>query len=150
MTAAPIVVNMWLNRFLSSGTFRDLGLAPYLPEQMHDMKFFSVVVAFVALSGLATMLTSVHNVWTKTEMRPRVKAFGGTIPWFMLMVDAWVIFTYSEWAWQHGGFAVFILAPYLTMINCRQIVCNMARQEDSWFQPQAFLYFAFPLNRLLP
>lgn len=35
-TAAPIVLNVWMNRFLSWGTFADLGLAPYLPEVLHD------------------------------------------------------------------------------------------------------------------
>ena len=98
----------------------------------------------------ATMVTSVYNVWTKTEMRPRVKALCGTIPWWMLMLDLWIIFAYSEWAWENGGYACFVLAPYVCMINCRQIICNMARQEDAWFQPLAFLFFAFPLNRLLP
>lgn len=43
-----------------------------------------------------------------------------------------------------------MLTPTISIMNCRQIVCNVTHQESYWFPFTPLWYLLFPLNRLLP
>jgi uncharacterized membrane protein len=74
----------------------------------------------------------------------------GLIPVFLVYLDIYVIFTYTDWAWSHCGWVALMLSPIAALINCKQIVCNCAKQENGCLPMVTMWWLLFPLNRILP
>jgi len=62
----------------------------------------------------------------------------------------WWVFQYTDWAWAHAGYVTLMTIPVISLINSRQIVCNVAGMEMDCFPKCTLWYLLFPINRLLP
>ena len=58
-----------------------------------------------------------------------------------------MMFFFSDWAWQNTGHAVLLLFPVYSLVNSRQIVCNVTGMQMSRV-PLCCLWFSlFGVNR---
>lgn len=62
----------------------------------------------------------------------------------------WWIFNFTDWAWSHAGYVTIMMIPVFSLINSRQIVCNVTDMNMDWFPKSTLWYLLFPINRLLP
>ena len=102
-----------------------------------------IFVVFAITSGLISLMSSFY----------RAAAVGGkrviwtTVPLLFYFGAIWIMFTCSDWAWDHPGYAVLILFPAYSLINSKQIVCNFTKMRMQLI-PGSFLWFLlFPINR---
>ena len=58
-------------------------------------------------------------------MQPPIKVVLGLTPAAMWVGTYCLLFTVTDWAWTHPGYVVMLTAPTISLINCRQIICNV-------------------------
>ena len=93
---------------------------------------------------------SIYNSLAHTHVTPRVKVLKGMFPMVMYF-GAWgLAYAFSDWAWDNAGFMTLLSAPTISLINSRQIVCNVTHMPMSCVPKVTLWYLPFPLNRLLP
>lgn len=95
------------------------GLAPYLPEVLHEVNTVSLNVVVVIVLSSATILTSIYNAVSTTEVRPRIFVLKGLMPLVMYTNMFYLIFRYTDWAWTHSGYVVMMSLPIVSLINSR-------------------------------
>lgn len=117
---------------------------------MHEVNTVSLNVVVVIVLSSVTILTSIYNAISTTEIRPRILVLKGLMPLVMYTNMFYLIFRYTDWAWTHAGYVVMMSCPIVSLINSRQIVCNVANQKMSCLPLSTLWYFLFPLNRMLP
>ena len=66
----------------------------------------------------------------------------------MLQVQAVLImFLHTDWAWANPGYALLLLFPVYSLINSRQIVCNVTKMEMSILPLSCYWFTLFSVNR---
>jgi hypothetical protein len=99
-------------------------------------------------SGL-TLIQSVFNSLAHTKLKPRVLVFKGLVPMLMSLSTVIILFSYTEWAWQHPSYVILMVCPLFSLVNSRQIVCNVTDQA-MWTVPYSPLWFlVFPVNKVM-
>ena len=61
-----------------------------------------------------------------------------------------LIFGWSNWAWNNSGYVIVMMTPVISLINSRQIVCNVTKMSMDPIPMSTLWYLMFPLNRILP
>jgi hypothetical protein len=67
--------------------------------------------------------------------------------WFLVHV---FLFGCSDWAWANPGYVIIMTFPIISLINSRQIVCNVTKMKMKILPKVTLWYLLFPLNRVLP
>jgi hypothetical protein len=67
--------------------------------------------------------------------------------WFLVHV---FLFGWSDWAWANPGYVIIMTFPIISLINSRQIVCNVTKMKMEILPKVTLWYLLFPLNRVLP
>jgi hypothetical protein len=114
------------------------------------MKIITVLVVAMTIATVNNVLVGIYNSYTQTEKRPRISVLTGLMPGVMYGLSFWLTFEYSDWAWTHAGYVIMMQTPVISLINCRQIVSNVAKQNLCPIPFSTLWYLLFPLNRLLP
>lgn len=135
-------------KHLAKTTFNELGIP--VPEPLGSYEVIIIVVIFMTFATVNNVLVGVYNSLMQTEQRPRFVVLIGLLPGFMYAFSTWLIFEYSDWAWTHAGWVILMQTPVISLINCKQIVCNVAKQDLFPIPFSTLWYLLFPLNRLLP
>lgn len=113
-----------IGRYLSQIPLSEvLGFA--LPTPFDQMTLVSLEVAAVILTSSHMMILGLYNALTKKNKNSTLKKLWGLMPVVLINVDLYLVYTYSEWAWHNTGYVILMLTPVISLINCRQIVCNV-------------------------
>jgi len=60
-----------------------------------------------------------------TKKKPAFTVLFGLIPLMQYYLCIYLIYAYTDWAWQNTGYVILMTTPIISLINCRQIVCNV-------------------------
>ena len=116
----------------------------------HDWMLISLSNLIAVTVSVIQLTTSVYNALVHTPHRPRFKVLKGLIPMVLAVSMFWWIFHFTDWAWSHAGYVTIMMIPVFSLINSRQIVCNVADMDMDCFPKSTLWYLLFPINRLLP
>ena len=116
----------------------------------HDWMLISCSNFVAGTVSVIQLITSVYNALAYTSLRPRVKVLKGLIPMLLCLSMFWWIFNFTDWAWSHAGYVTIMMIPVISLINSRQIVCNVTDMNMDCFPKSTLWYLLFPINRLLP
>lgn len=130
-------------------SLKEVGLAPFLPEQLHDVNTNTLNVLVVSVMSTLTIMVSIYNSMSCTHLRPRITVLKGLLPMVMYTNMFYLMFAYTDWAWSHAGYVVILTCPIVSLLNSRQIVSNVANQKLSCLPLSTLWYFLFPLNRMV-
>jgi len=56
-------------------------------------------------------------------------------------------FAVTEWAWDNPGHALLLMFPAFSLVNSKQIVCNVTKMEMAKIPGSFFWFLLLPLNR---
>jgi len=59
------------------------------------------------------------------------------------------LFGCTDWAWSHSGYVTLMTIPVISLVNSRQIVCNVTEMEMDTFPKITLWYVLFPINKYL-
>lgn len=97
-----------------------------LPEPFGSIIINQVIVGIATTISLFSVLTAIINALAATKYQPRIIVLKGLMPFVMYIMAIVVLFTSTEWAWTHPGYVTIMTCPLVSLINSRQIVCNVA------------------------
>ena len=107
-------------------------------------------MAPAALTLSYMVFSGIYNALMATKKKPAISVLLGLIPLVQYYMSIYLVYTYSDWAWQNTGYVILMLTPVITLISCRQIVCNVTPQDSKIGSFNTFWYLLFPANRMLP
>lgn len=95
-------------------TFGDFGI-PF----MQDYNILALQVFAMTLSSMATFTQGVINAIKHTETRPKICVVSGLLPLVLYLNMFFMIFAFSNWAWNNCGYVTILMCPVFSLINSR-------------------------------
>jgi hypothetical protein len=95
------------------------------------------------------LITAFYNSLTLTKLTPRYRVLKGLIPMVLVLLMVYCVFGFTSWAWSFPGYAHLMMVPVVSIINSRQIVCNVTDMKMDNFPKVTLWYLLFPVNTLL-
>lgn len=126
-------------------TLGELGL-PVLQDV--DVRWVAIIVA--SINSVMTLCLAVYNALKHTKQQPRHRVIKGLFPLVLVSMMYWLIFGFTEWAWEHCGYVTLMAVPVVGLINSRQIVCNFTNQQVDILPKTPFWFILFAVNVLVP
>jgi len=146
-----IIINACTGQTFCKTTFSQIpGLNEILPTWIAELNILALQIFCMVVASSAQIATAIYNSITITQMKPKVMVLRGLFPQLLYTIMIILIFSFTDWAWTHCGYVTLMMCPIISLINSRQIVCNVTNQKMNWFPKSPLWYFLFPLNRLLP
>ena len=70
-----------------------------------------------------------------------------TVPILFYIAAFLLTFAVTEWAWANPGHQLLLMFPAYSLVNSKQIVCNVTKMEMPKIPGSFFWFLLFPLNR---
>lgn len=93
---------------------------------MHNITLGGTIVIVASIASFISTITAVYNSLVYTKLKPRISVLKGLIPLFLFCKIFVLLFTFTEWAWNNAGYVTLMVFPIVSLLNSRQIVCNVA------------------------
>lgn len=146
-----IAANAFSGQKLCKATFNDIEvLRQFLPPQILQLKLLTLQILTATFSSTLHFFTSIKNTLAHTKVTPKFKALDGLMPMVMWVLIHWFMFKWSDWAWLNPGYVIIMTFPVISLINSRQIVCNVTKMKMDVIPKVTLWYLAFPINRIVP
>ena len=57
------------------------------------------------------------------------------------------MFLHTDWAWANPGYAILLMFPVYTLVNSRQIVCNISQMRMAVVPLSCYWFSLFSVNK---
>ena len=96
-----ILANAMTGQWLSHAYMSELPvIGDKLPDIIAQEKFATILTIIQAsLAGVA-VLSSILNMLTSTKKKPAISCLLSYVPFLLFLFEYYLMFTYTEWAWQ--------------------------------------------------
>lgn len=71
------------------------------------------------------IIVGIYNALSTPTKNSAFKKICGLFPMVLFCFDMYILYGYTEWAWQNTGYVILMNCPVISLIDCRQIVCNV-------------------------
>lgn len=102
---------------LSKTTFIELGLP--LPEFIGEFTPLVIIVFLTTTAVTMNVSVGIYNALLATKKKPAFTVLLGLMPVVMFTFDFWLLYAYSDWAWTHGGYAILMQTPIISLLTCK-------------------------------
>ena len=108
-----------------------------------------ICVGIALTFSMFSVFTAIFNALVATKYSPRIVVLKGLTPLAMTMMTFVALFGFTEWAWSHPGYVIIMTCPLVSLINSRQIVCNVADQPMKSVPYPPLWYLLFVVNTVM-